>query len=398
MKELSTMPHNNTIFYQLFSFIPRHRFDKKVSELGADEYCKYFTAWKQFLTVFYSQVTGKDSLREIESGLLANSNKLYHLGLEAVPKSTLSEAMNRRDSAIYEEIFKETLQRTTSLAPKHEFRFDMPLYVFDSTLISLALSVYDWAYYRKKKGGIKLHFQFDQSGHLPCFMVMTDGKCHDMKLARQTFIIEPDSMYCFDKGYYDLKWYKYISDSKAYFVTRIKSNADILVTGQHKEANPDKGIMSDESIEFCGHESSKKYQGKLRLIKYFDKETNKLYSFITNNFKLVASTIAEIYHQRWNIETFFKWIKQNLKIKSFLGTSQNAVLTQIWIALIYYLLLSYIKFLSKVNFGLTEICRRVKECLMERRNLLELLGLTKEKLGKPPNWNVGMMQPDLFGL
>lgn len=392
------MPHYNTTFYQLFSFIPRHRFDKKVSELGADGYCKYFTAWRQFLTVFYSQVSGKDSLRDIESGLLANKDKLYHIGLQTVPKSTLSEAMNRRDPVIYEEIFKEVLQRAMSLAPKHEFRFEIPLYIFDSTLISLTLSMYDWARYRKKKGGIKLHFQFDQSGHLPCFMVMTDGKCHDMKLARNAFTIEPDSMYCFDKGYYDYRWYKHINDSKAYFVTRIKSNADIVVTGQHKEANPDKGILSDEIIEFSGYESSKKYLGKLRLIKYLDKKTNKLYSFITNNFKLVASTIAEIYHQRWNIETFFKWIKQNLKIKSFLGTSQNAVLTQIWIALIYYLVLSYIKFISKVNIGLTEICRRIKECLMDRRSLLELLGLRREKLEKPPDWNVGMMQPNLFEL
>ncbi len=188
------MPHNNNIFYQLFSFMPRHRFDKIVSELRCDGYCKYFTSWKQFLTVFYSQVTGKDSLREIESGLLANNNKLYHLGLETVPRSTLSEAINRRDSIIFEEIFKEALQRAISLAPKHEFRLKMPLYVFDSTLISLALSVYDWAFYRKKKGGIKLHFQLDQSGLLPCFMVMTDGKCNDMKLARKSFPIEPDSI------------------------------------------------------------------------------------------------------------------------------------------------------------------------------------------------------------
>lgn len=392
------MPHNNTIFYQLFSFIPRHRFDKKANELGSDDYCKYFTAWKQFLTVFYSQVTGKDSLREIESGLMANKDKLYHLGLDAVPKSTLSEAMNRRDSAIYEEIFKEVLQKTMALVPKHKFRFDMPLYVFDSTLISLAMSVYDWAYYRKKKGGIKLHFQFDQSGHLPCFMVMTDGKWHDMRAARTSFIIEPDSMYCFDKGYYDLSWYKHINDSGAYFVTRIKSNADISISGQHKIPSPNKGVLSDEIFEYCGYFSRNKYPEKLRIIKYKDLITNKEYHFITNNFKLASTTIAEIYHQRWNIEIFFKWIKQNLKIKSFLGTSKNAVLTQIWIAIIYYLIVTYIKFLSKVEFGITEICRRVRECLMDRRNLLELLGLTRQMLDKPPDWNSTMMQPDLFGL
>jgi hypothetical protein len=390
------MPHNNTIFYQLFDFIPRHRFEKRVSELGADGYCKYFTAWKQFLTVLYSQVTGKDSLREIESGLISNSNKLYHLGLDAVPKSTLSEAMNRRSSVIYEEIFNETLQRTMVLAPKHKFKFDMPLYIFDSTLISLALSVYDWAHYRKKKGGIKLHFQFDNSGYLPCFMIMSEGKCHDMKQAKKSFVIEPDSMYCFDKGYYDLRWYKHIDNSKAYFVTRLKINADIVITGQHKEPNPDKGIVSDEVIEFCSNESRKKYPGKLRMIRFFDKKTSKVYCFITNNFSLTASTIAEIYHQRWEIEIFFKWIKQNLKIKSFLGTSQNAVLTQIWIALIYYLIVSYLKFLSKVSFGITEICRRIRECLMDRRNLLELLGLSRQKIAKPPEWNIGMMQPELW--
>lgn len=392
------MPHNNTIFYQLFEFIPRHRFEKKVSELGADAYCKYFTAWKQFLTVFYSQVTGKDSLREIESGLISNSNKLYHLGLDTVARSTLGEAMNRRSSTIYEEVFNETLNRTMSLAPKHKFKFDMPLYIFDSTLISLALSVYDWAYYRKKKGGIKLHFQLDHSGHLPCFMVMSEGKCHDMKQAKKSFVIEPDSMYCFDRGYYDLRWHKHIDDEGAYFVTRSKSNADIVVTGQLGNPNPDKGIISDETIEYCGAESRKKYPGKVRMVKFLDKKTNKEYIFITNNFKLAASTIAEIYHQRWSIETFFKWIKQNLKIKSFLGTSQNAVLTQIWIALIYYLIVSYLKFLSKVEFGITEISRRIRECLMDKRNLLELLGLTRRTIEKPPNWNFGMVQPDLFGL
>ncbi len=379
--------HYNSIFQQLFNFIPRHRFEKSVKNLSGDRYCKHFTTWKQFLTLLYAQITGKDSLREIEEGLLANHKRLYHLGMEVVPKSTLSEAMNRRSPEMFQQLFEELLDRTMKYAPHHKFKFNNPLYAIDSTIIELCLAKYDWAYYRKNKGAIKLHTELDLSGNLPCFVLMSDGKMADIRAARENVVIVPDSIYTFDKGYYDLNWFKHIADMGASFVTRIKTNAQIEVLGQHREPNEKLGVIRDDVIRFIGYQTKKKYPDKLRLIEFYDEENNRYYLFITNNFKLAASSIAGIYKQRWQIELFFKWIKQNLKIKSFLGTSENAVMTQIWVALIHYLLVAYIKFLHGFKLSLTEITNRIQETLMQNLSLLEILCLDKKTIQKPPDWN-----------
>jgi hypothetical protein len=380
--------HYNSIFQQLFNFIPRHRFEKATKKYSGDHYCKHFTAWKQVLTCLYAQITGKDSLREIENGLLANHKRLYHLGMEAVSKSTLADAMNRRSPEIFKALFEEILDRATQCSPKHKFRFHNPLYAMDSTTIDLSLNRYNWAYYRKNKGAIKLHTQLDLSGNLPCFVVMSNGKMADIRAAKENLNIVSDSIYTFDKGYYDLNWFRHIADSGAFFVTRIKNNAKIEFLGQHRETNENKGIVRDEIIWFTGYQSVDKYPDKLRLIEFFDEVTKKTYLFITNNFNLASSSIAEIYKQRWQIELFFKWIKQNLRIKSFLGTSKNAVMTQIWIALIHYLLVSYIKFLHGFKLSLTEITNRIRETLMHNFSLLEVLNLDKKSIKKPPDWNL----------
>ena len=392
------MPHNNIIFQQLFNFIPRHRFDKMVDELKMDYYSKGFSAWRQFLTALYTQISGKDSLREIESGLMTHQNKLYHLGLTPVPRSTLSDAMARRNPLIFEEMFYEILSRAQAYSPKHKFHFNNPLYTFDSTTIDLCLNVFNWAKFRKRKGAIKLHCQLDHRGHLPVFVAMSDGKMHDVTAAKKFFDIQPDSIYCADKAYMSLPWLRQVDDKGAYFVTRLKNNADIIIAGQHREPNRKQGIIEDNVIEFCNPQSFTKYPKKLRAVEFHDKENNKTYVFLTNNFKLSAATISEIYKQRWQIELFFKWIKQNLKIKTFFGTSRNAVMTQVWTAMIYYLLLSYIKFMSRMKFTITEINRRIKDGLMNKLNLLELLAITREKIAKPPDWNKHNRQPDLFGL
>lgn len=389
--------HYNTIFQQLFNFIPRHRFEKSVEKNSGDRYCKHFTAWRQALTCLYAQITGKDSLREIESGLLANHKRLYHLGMEAVSRSTLAEAMNRRSPEIFKALFEEILDRAMSCAPKHKFRFNNPLYAIDSTTIDLCLNLYDWAHYRKNKGAIKLHAQLDLSGNLPCFVLMSNGKMADVRAARENISIVPDSIYTFDKGYYDLNWFHHIAKSRAFFVTRIKNNAKIEFLGQHREMNEKFGVLRDEVVYFTGYQSAKKYPEKLRLIEFHDEETDKMYRFITNNFRLAASTIAGIYKQRWQIELFFKWIKQNLKIKSFLGTSENAVMTQIWIALIHYLLVAYIKFLHGFKLSLTEITNRIRDTLMQNLSLLEILGLDRKSIEKPPDWN-HPEQPELFSM
>ena len=385
----------NSIFQQLFNFLPRYRFEKVVEQHSGDRYCKHFTAWKQALTCLYAQITGKDSLREIESGLLANHKRLYHLGMEAVSKSTLSDAMNRRSPKIFQALFEEMLDRAMKCAPKHKFRFHNPLHAIDSTTIDLCLNRYDWAHYRKNKGAIKLHTELDLSGNLPCFVLMSNGKMADIRAAKENIVIVPDSIYTFDKGYYDLSWFQQIADSGAFFVTRIKENAKIEFVGQHRLPNERLGVMRDEYIWFTGYQSARKYPGKLRLIEFSDQDTGKAYRFITNNFHLAASTVAGIYKQRWQIELFFKWIKQNLKIKTFLGTSENAVMTQIWIALIHYLLVAYIKFLHGFKITLTELTNRIRDTLMQNLSLLEMLSLDRKTLKKPPDWNLPE-QPELF--
>ena len=386
----------NSIFSQLFQFIPRHRFEKSVESAGADRHCRHFSAWRQFLTCLYAQITGKDSLREISDGLLTNRARLCHLGMEPVAKSTLANAMNRRDPAVFKALFDELLARCTKLAPGHGFRFHNPLYAFDSTTIPLCLSAYDWAHYRTNKGAVRLHTQLDLSGNLPCFVVMSNGKMADIRAARKWFRIEADSIYTYDKGYCDYAWFREIDSKGAFFVTRLGRNARLKVVGQHLAPNGRLGVVTDDTVELELPDAQETYPGKLRRVMFHDAETNKDYVFLTNNFRLAAATVAAIYRRRWQIELFFKWITQNLQIKTFLGTSENAVMTQIWVALIHFLLVAYIKFLTKVEISLTEITARVREHLMGSSHLLELLSLDRKTLAKPPDWNAPR-QLELFG-
>ena len=386
----------NSIFSQLFQFIPRHRFEKSVESAGADRHCRHFSAWRQFLTCLYAQITGKDSLREISDGLLTNRARLCHLGMEPVAKSTLADAMNRRDPAVFKALFDELLARCTKLAPGHGFRFHNPLYAFDSTTIPLCLSVYDWAHYRTNKGAVKLHTQLDLSGNLPCFVVMSNGKMADIRAARKWFRIEADSICTYDKGYCDYAWFREIDSKGAFFVTRLRRNARLKVVGQHLAPNGRLGVVADDTVELELPDAQETCPGKLRRVKFHDEETNKDYVFLTNNFRLAAATVAAIYRRRWQIELFFKWIKQSLQIRTFLGTSENAVMTQIWVALIHFLLVAYIKFLTKVEISLTEITARVREHLMGNSHLLELLSLDRKTLAKPPDWNAPR-QLELFG-
>lgn len=380
------MAYNPTVFNQLFNFIPRYVFEKSAKRHGADRYAKSFKAWHQFLLLLYAQASGKQSLRDIEGGLQLHHAKLYHLGLKPIPRSTMSDGMERRDCKIFEDLFHAMVQKTATMAPEHRFRFKNPLYSIDATTIDLCLNVFDWARFRKQKGAIKLHCQLDHAGHIPNFVHISDGKLHDLKAAEGFFDIEPDSIYCVDKAYVSYEWLHYIHKTKAFFVTRAKTNMDYTITGQHSEGGK-KGVISDSIITLNGQRSSKKYPSTMRLIVFKDDNSGKIYHFITNNFRLAAATIAAIYKQRWQIELFFKWIKQNLKIKTFLGTSKNAVMAQVWVAMIYYLLLSYIQFMSKTALSLTAFARRLKEGLMMPMDLLELLGLSDQILEKPPDEN-----------
>jgi IS4 transposase len=260
-----------------------------------------------------------------------------------------------------------------------QFRFKNPLYTIDASTIDLCLSVFPWAKFRTTKGAIKLHCLYDHSGALPTFLTVTDGKKHDVRVVKDhTFPLSPDSIVSVDKAYIDYKWLNSLDEQGVWFVTRAKTNIDYAVVGQHPISG--KGVLSDELISLQGQMTKTKYSKELRLIRYYDEEREKLLTFLTNNFKLAATTIAQIYKSRWQIELFFKWIKQNLKIKSFLGTSKNAVMTQIWVAMSYYLLLTYIKYQTKYVHSLLTLSRLIRETIFERKNLIDILTLKPERL------------------
>lgn len=376
------MSHYNTIMNQLLALVPRHHFDKLAKSLDADRYVKTFTTWNQFSTMLYAQAGDKQSLRDIQNGLAAQGGKLYHLGLpESVKRSTLSDANKNRPCALFENLFYTMVDRCKDVTPKHKFRFKNPLYAFDATTINLCLETFPWAKFRAAKGAMKLHCQLDYDGNLPCFVAATDGKCNDVRAAKSFFTVFPDSIYCFDKGYTDFAWFRHIDINGAFFVTRAKENMQYTVAGQ-QPVPAGGGVLSDEQITLSGFYTAKDYPGKLRLVQYYDPEREVILEFLTNNFSLAASTIARIYKARWQIETFFKWIKQNLNIKSFLGTSPNAVMTQVWVAMCYYLLLTYIKYQTKYSYSIFYLHRIVREMLMERTSLIDLLNLNETRLDR----------------
>ena len=282
---------------------------------------------------------------------------------------------------VFEGLFYILLSKCKTVSPKHKFRFKNKLYSIDSTTIDLCLSVFDWAKFRKKKGAIKIHYSLDHDGMIPDFLVVSEGKKHDAPVAKKHIKVIPDSIYVFDRAYVDYNYLKSIDNKKAFFVTRLKKNSNYKITGQHKVPKR-KGLLSDYEIKLEGFYTKQKYPGKLRVVKYYDEITDKTYEFLTNNFKLAAKTIADIYKERWQIELFFKWIKQNLKIKSFIGTSKNAVMIQIWVAMIYYLLLAYIKHQTKFTGSLLELSRLVKEALFDKITIIELLNLTVKDIPK----------------
>ena len=373
------MSHSTTLFGHLLSQLPRHQFENLVSKYRADRYTKKFSTWNQLQVLLYAQSGGQQSLRDIETGLLAQGSKLYHLGLPGkICRNTLSHANSKRDWHIYHEFFYKLLARCKDLTPKHRFKFTNPLYSFDATTLSLCLSVFPWAKIKHKKGAIKMHFQLDYAGEIPSFMVVSKGDQSDIAVAKRHFPIFQDSIYCVDRGYFDYAWFRRIDEKGAFFVTRLKKRIKYHVVGQHRNFTGKSGIISDEIIQLA----NKEYPRWLRLVRFYDPKRDEIFEFPTNNLKLSGKMIADIYKARWQIEAFFKWIKQNLKIKTFLGTSQNAVLTQIWAAMCYFLLLAYLKYQTKYAHSLYYLHRLIKASLLLKLTLIDLLNLTKRRLAR----------------
>jgi len=318
-----------------------------------------------------AQLSGRNSLRDIVDNMNAQTHRLYHLGSSKLSRTSLARINEDKPHTLYESLFGKLLARCQGAVPGHDFRFKNPLYSLDATTIDLCLSVFPWAEFRSRKGAIKLHVGLNHAGYLPEFVTVTDGKTHDITAGRE-MNFPKGSIVVVDKAYNDYEWYKNLSDKGVFFVTRLKSNAKYRVI-ERRDIIKSKGITSDQLIEFTGLQTAKKCPIQLRRIGYRDEKTGKHYVFLTNQFKLCAKTIADIYKARWQVELFFKWIKQNLKIKSFVGTSKNAVLTQIWIAMCMYLLIAFLRFRSKLTRSMQQILRLLQLNLFEKRDLISLL-------------------------
>jgi len=366
----------NTVFSQLLQLICQYRFKKCVDRYEGDKYTKRFSCWQQLLVLLFAQAKGITSLRDIETSLRSHNRKWYHLGLINVARSTLADANSGRDADILKDVFYALADKCRDLAPKHGFKFKNPLYSFDSTLIKICLSLYPWATYRKKKGAFKLHTLLDHNGYLPSFMVLTDGNTHDINVVKDSSYgvpaLSPDSILLVDRAYIDYNWLYSLTKNKLFFVTRMKKNMKYSVLGQ-QEPSKNNGVIQDRRVRLSNYYQGRYYPDPLRLVTVAVPESGELITFMTNNFSLDAETIAELYRSRWQIEIFFKWIKQNLRIKSFLGTTQNAVMTQIWAAMIYYLLVSFIKFQTKCRHSLHELTRIIGELLLDTVYLIEIL-------------------------
>ena len=310
-------------------------------------------------------------MRDIVENISAQTHRRYHLGSAKLSRSNLSRINEDKPYTLYEALFGKRLNRCQGIAPRHNFRFKNPLYSLDASTIDLCLSAFPWADFRTTKGAIKLHVGLNHNGYLPEFVTVTEGKTSDIEMGH-TLEFPKGSIVAIDWGYNDYAWYHQLTERGIFFVTRLKSNVKFRVI-HRLPVLADKGLTSDQTIEFTGIQTVKKYPAQLRRIGYRDPQTGQHYVFLTNNFKLAAKTIADIYKARWQVELFFKWIKQNLKIKSFIGTRKNAVLRQIWIALCVYLLLAFIKFQSTLKKSMQQLLRLLQLNLFEKRDLTALL-------------------------
>lgn len=363
------------VFSQLISFVPRYEFDKCVTRYRGNFKVKHLTCWIQFMTMFFGQITHRESLRDSITCLFAHQSKLYHLGFKhKVSRAALAKANERRDFQIYADFAQILITKARRLYLHDNdlsLEIENSIYALDATTIDLCLSVFWWAPFRKTKAAIKLHTMLDLRGSIPTFIQITDGKTHDVKmLDKITF--EASAFYLMDKGYLDFQRLFKIDSAFAYFVTRAKTNLACRRLYSRK-VDKQSGLRCDQTIKLTGYYSAKDYPEKLRRVKYFDKEQNKTYVFITNNFEVSALEVALLYKHRWKIELFFKWIKQHLKIKKFWGESENAVKTQIWIAICTYLIVAIAKKELKIERNLYEILQILSVSAFDKTPLNQLL-------------------------
>jgi hypothetical protein len=381
-------------FAQLLCLVNRCQFSRIVGKFKAEKWSKGFSSWDQFVSMLFCQLGGANSLREISGGLATALGKLVHLGIKGAPaKSTLAYANENRPWQVYEAVFYHLLTQCQGMAAtkKRKFRFKNPLRSIDSTVIKLCLEVFDWARFRRSKGAIKLHLQLDHQGCLPCWGLITEGAVHDVKPI-QGLSFAPGTILAMDRGYTDYRLFAAWCEAAVFFVTRIKDNAVYEVVRRLEESR--KGnILRDEIIRMTGTGAEDKCPHELRRISVWDAENEREIVLLTNIEHLAASTVAGIYKERWQIELFFKALKQNLKVKTFVGTSENAVRTQIWTALIAILLLKYLQLKSTFAWSMSNLAAMLRFNLLTYRDLWAWLDAPFEVPVSEPEF----VQLSLFG-
>jgi hypothetical protein len=379
-----------TVLASLLRHLSRSDFEKAVQKHQADKGVRTLSTFDFFKLMVYGQLSGCFSVREIENSLLANSSKIYHAGLPQLKRSTFCDAMEKRDHQVFEDVFHDVVEKAQMIAGKTKKLFKNPLRIIDALVISLCLAKYDWASYRKAKGAVKLHLSLDGDNLMPYDAYLSAGKVHDVH-GMAELCDESGVIYVLDRGYVDYKSLYSIELQGSTFVTRMKSNGAYkrIKNNAHEKGG---AIISDVLIQLTGSKTKKNYPKPIRKIKYYDAEYHHRYEFITNDLEMGAQEIAEIYKRRWQVELFFKWIKQNLKIKTFWGTSANAVFSQIWAALIISVLLWICKTLEGITASAHQILQMIKTTLLSKGSIPELC------TNKPPPSKIVSLQPLLEGL
>ena len=374
------MYQGQTVFSQVMDFLPQKKFRQCVNRYNGNYRVRSFTCYNQLLCMAFAQLTYRESLRDIVCCLRAMREKLYHMGIRGkVSRSTLADTNEVRDWRIYSDLAQILIHEARRLYAKDDFGLELKetVYALDSSTIDLCLSVFPWARFRKTKAAVKLHTLLDLRGDIPTFIWITDGKVHDVNVLDH-LVPEPGAIYVMDRAYLDFQRLYQMHQCSAVFVTRSKTNTGLRRLYSHK-VDKTTSVRYDQTVVPTGFYTKKDYPDKLRRIKYFDAEKGRAFIFLTNQFTLPASTIAELYRYRWRVEIFFKWVKQHLRIKSFYGTSENAVKTQIWIAISTYVLVAIMKKRLKIDLTLYTILQILSISLFEKKPIYQVLAQSDYK-------------------
>jgi hypothetical protein len=367
------MHSGQLVFSQLMEFLPRYEFGKCVQRYHGNRHVRRFRCWEQFLVMAFAQLTFRESLREIETCLRAMPRNLYHAGLRrAVARSTLAEANESRDWHIWADFAQILIAEARQLHAAESFGVPLaaPSYAFDTTTIDLCLTLFPWAQFRRHKSAVKMHTLLDLRGHIPCFIRMTGGAVHEVNILDE-LLLEAGAYYMMDRGFLDYARLFRFTQGLAFFVTRAKENMDYRVR-ESRFVDLATGLRADQSIRLCGVNSRRLYPELLRRVSFTELQTGRNFVFLSNNFTLDAATIAQLYHCRWQVELFFKWIKQNLRIKAFFGTSENAVKTQLWIATSVYTLITIIRKRLQLSWSMADMVQILSLTLFEKTPILQV--------------------------